>query len=455
MTKRRLGILVVAGVVALQLLLVSGASGQPTREAALPADKMPIEEKFLRLGYMKFEFYNRAANVEAARVRKTVHRTADDLRFEIEILKIGLIDEILDVPFSTLATSPKGDVLLARVVTVKEEGPGREPIELVSYPTSWRPGPNALENFDLPLRETFALKGGNYPKTTRYVTYEVVVRLDGKSRRYRAFAFFMEGFETSEDSSKIWIADHVSGGGFNMPAQLLYENRPPVKSNPGTTATKNSAILGLNAVRSGDADSPLVCSFETRKCCWKPGFRYAGYDYPACEQSRSGNEEGILRGLGLEPDQTVTTAIAATAACVPPGEPEACRFFRSQKQTEKSASDNTGHLWGHHWAKFKSTGFCQVTADCSAECGHDPPTIESDDSGMSLTCHVGFEASSQSPNFTTYNPANPPKCSEKMSVSAWACTACYCVTPPFIDVLWEVRQIWTESYDPVYTCGET
>ena len=239
-----------------------------------------------------------------------------------------------------------------------------------------------------------------------------------------------------------------------MPAQLLYENRPPVKSNPGPNGKKNSAILGFNAVRGGDPDSPLVCGFETRKCCWKSGFRYPGYDYPACEPSRSGNDERSLGGLGLESDAIVTTAIAAAAACVPPGEPEACRFFRSQKQTEKSGNDDTGHLWGHHWAKFKSTGFCQVTPDCRAECGHDPPTIESDDAGMSLTCHVGFEAKSQSPNFTTYDPANPPTCSEKMSLSYWACTACYCVNPPLPNIVWEIRQIWTESYDPVYTCGQ-
>ena len=128
-------------------------------------------------------------------------------------------------------------------------------------------------------------------------------------------------------------------------------------------------------MRGDAADSPLVCSFETRKCCWKPGFRYPGYDYPACEPSRSGNDEGSLGGLGLESEATVTTAIAAAAACVPLVSPGPAASSVLEKQTEKSGNDDTGHLWGHHWAKFKSTGFCQVTADCSAECGHDPPTI--------------------------------------------------------------------------------
>jgi hypothetical protein len=445
---------VVAGVFALELLLVNGTAAQPPRESALRVDKMTIEEKFLRLGYMKYEFYNRASNVEAARIRQSVHRTADDLRFEIEILKIGLIEEILEVPFSTLATPPKGEVLTAGVATVKEEGAGGETIELASYPVNWHPGPNPPEDFDVPFRQVMEKMGGTLPKTTRYITYEVNVSLAGKSRRYRALALFHDGFETSE-TSKIWFMDHISGGGFNMPARLLYENRPPVKSNPAPTGSKTSATLGLNVVRGGDADSPLVCSFESRKCCWKPGFRYPGYDYSACEQGRPGNDEELLGAMGVQSNPTIATGIAAAAMCVPPIEPESCRFFRSQKQTEKSGEDTTGHLAGEHWANFKSTGFCQVTPSCSAECGHDPPTIEYGDAGFSLTCHLGFEAKSQIPNFTTYNPANPPKCSEQMSVTYWACTMCYCVAPPFINIPWEIRQIWTLGYNPEYTCGET
>ena len=154
-----------AGVFALEVLLVIGVSGQPPRQApgqtAGQSDKMPIEEKFLRLGYMKYEFYNRASNVESARVRQTVHRTADDLRFDIEILKIGLIEEILDIPFSTLATPPKGEVLPAGESIVKETGPNGEPVETVSYPVKWQPGPNPPENFDVPLREALHMLEGS------------------------------------------------------------------------------------------------------------------------------------------------------------------------------------------------------------------------------------------------------------------------------------------------------
>ena len=161
MTNRRFGMFMAAGVLALEVLLVIGASGQPPRQTTgqTPgqSDKMPIEEKFLRLGYMKYEFYNRASNVESARVRQTVHRTADDLRFDIEILKIGLIEEILDIPFSTLATPPKGEVLPAGESTVKETGPNGEPVELVGYPVKWQPGSNPPENFDVPLREALQM----------------------------------------------------------------------------------------------------------------------------------------------------------------------------------------------------------------------------------------------------------------------------------------------------------
>ena len=325
---------------------------------------------------------------------------------------------------------------------------------MVAYPVKWNPGPNPPENFDVPLREVLNMPGGPRPKTTRYVTYEVNVSLDGKSRRYRAFALFNEGFETS-DTPKILFFDHISGGGFNMPARLLYENRAPVKSNPAPKGVKKDAILGLNAARGGEDDSPLVCSFETRKCCWKPGFRYAGYDYPSCEPGRSGNdEEGTGASSSLRSNSAIATAIAAAATCETPGEPASCRFFRSQKQSEKTGSDTNVHLWGAHWAKFKSTGFCQVTPNCSAECGHDPPVIEHGDHGMGLTCHIGFDDKSQAPSNSTYNPANPPKCSEHMSVTYWACTACICLDPG-IDIIWEVRQIWTLSFDPVYTCGET
>jgi len=363
---------------------------------------------------MKYEFYNRASNVESARVRQTVHRTADDLRFDIEILKNGLIEEILDIPFSTLATPPKGEVLPAGESTVKETGPNGEPVELVGYPVKWNPGSNPPENFDVPLREALQMLGGQWPKTTRYVTYEVNVSLDGKSRRYRAVALFYEGFETS-DTPKIWVVDHISGGGFNMPVRLLYENRAPVKSNPAPPGLKKQAILGL-AEEGGE--SPLVCSFETRKCCWKPGFRYPGYDYPACEPGRSGNDEGSLGMSSFQSNSSWPTVIAAATTCGgSPEEPVPCRYFVSEKRTEKSGRDNIGHWVGDHWGRIKTTGYCRVLPDCSSECGHDDPEITYGDSGISLTCHKGFDGHHQISNRAKYSPANPPKCSQHANVT--------------------------------------
>ena len=149
------------------------------------------------------------------------------------------------------------------------------------------------------------------------------------------------------------------------------------------------------------------------------------------------------------------TAIAAATTCGgSPEEPAPCRYFVSEKRTEKSGKDNIGHWVGDHWGRIKTTGYCQVLPDCSAECGHDDPEITYGDSGISLTCHKGFDGHYQLPNRAKYSPANPPKCSQHANVTFWACTFCYCVEPP-ANLPWEHRQIWTMPYDPVYTCGET
>lgn len=427
----------------------SASSGEP--RARDRSDEMSLEEKVVRLAYMKLELYNRANNIDRDRKRESTHRNSDDLSFRIDILKKGSISEILDMPFSQLVTKPVGEVISIGQITSNESSNNVSQGETFGFSARWSSGPNPVEDWNTPFRDAMRLLGGIPPNMNTYLTYEVEVSLEGKSRRYRSVTLFATGFEDG-DPSKTFFFDLVSGLA-NRVAQLLYQTGTPIGANHSQKAVARKGIAGLT-VASGQSDSdasPISCSFETFKCCWRPGFRYSGFNYPACEPGPSrGNDEGSL----LDNQHSYApTYINVAASCEP--EPVACRFARYQRSKETSGSDSTSHLWGSHVVKVRSTGFCQITSQCKVECGHDPAEIQSQDRGIpSLSCHISFESSVGQPTDTVYDPSKPARCSQQSSVSWWACTWCLCGSPPIPNIPWESRELWTMAHNDEYTCGE-
>lgn len=426
----------------------SRSSSEPRAKAN--SDEMSLEEKVVRLAYMKLELYNRANNIDRDRKRESTHRSSDDLSFRIDILKKGRINEILDLPFSDLVTKPVGEVVQIGQITSNESSNNVPQGETFGYSARWSNGPNPVEDWNTPFREALRLLGGLPPNMSTYITYEVEVSLEGKSRRYRSVTLFATGFEDGDPSTTFFF-DLVSGLA-NRVAQALYQTGTPIGANHSQKAVAKKGIAGLN-VASGQSDSdasPISC-FESFKCCWRPGFKYSGFNYPACETGPSrGNDEGSL----LDNQHSFApTYVDVAASCEP--EPVGCRFARYQRSNETSGADHSSHLWGSHSVKVRSTGFCQITPQCNVECGHDPAEIHSQDRGIpSLSCHISFQSSIGQPTNTLYDPSKPARCSQQSSVTWWACTMCLCGTPIFPNIPWESRELWTLAHNDEYTCGE-
>ena len=427
----------------------SPSSSEPRAKGK--SDEMSLEEKVVRLAYMKLELYNRATNVDRDRKRETTHRNSDDLSVRIDVLKKGRINEILDLPFSQLVTKPVGEVISIGQVTSNESSNNVPQGESFGYLARWSSGPNPVEDWNAPLRDALRLIGGLPPNMNTYITYEVEVSLEGKSRRYRSLTLFATGFEDGDPSTTFFF-DLVSGLA-NRVGQLLYQTGTPIGANHSQKGPPKKGITGLNTA-SGSSDSeasPISCSFETFKCCWRPGFKYSGFNYPACETSPSrGNDEGSLLD---KQHSDAPTYVNLAASCEP--EPAGCRFARFQRSKETSGTDNTSHLWGSHTAKVRSTGFCQITPQCNVECGHDDAELESWERGIpSLSCHISMESSMGQPTNTVYDPSKPARCSQHSSVTWWACTMCLCGAPPIPNIPWESRVLWTLNHNDEYTCAE-
>jgi len=422
----------------------------------LPRDQKPgemtVEEKVVRLAYMKLEFYNRATNVDRDRRRASVHRSSDDLSFRIDILSRGRVDDILDTPYGTLVTKPAGEIISIRTGTVRVMRDGVREDETFQYSASWSPGPNTIDDWNAPLRHVISRMGGRPPDMNTYVNYEVEVSLEGKKRRYRALVLFRSGFEGG-DTGSVFFLDAVTGFG-DLVAQALYEFRTPVSANhPLASSRAKGSIPGLSSASSStDADaSPISCNFEILKCCWRPGFSYTGYNYPACDSSGT-RENGIGMTRGYT-DGSPSTVVNLPATCLP--EPVGCRFARFQKDKQSSGSDTSSHLFGEHGAVIKSTGFCQIDPQCSVECDHDDPVVQAWDTGMpSLSCHIYSQNSTHIPTRKAYDPSSPATCSQRSSVTFSACTFCICGSPPF-SLPWEYRVLWMLEHNDQYTCGES
>ncbi|HSE18362.1 MAG TPA: hypothetical protein VLB46_15010 [Pyrinomonadaceae bacterium] len=187
-------------------------------------------EKIVRDTYRKLEIYNAAAQVFANELKHKSLRAEANLKFELSDFRVGNVQEIVHKPYVELVTLPTGDVISLIRGGHSEDGGPQE----ATYAAAWEPGRYASV-FDpvWTVTDVFHFEAARYYDIRTYVSYQVTVRLEGRSRSYRAVALFRE---TPDGAPEFW--DTVVNG----LGSVWEEKRPPYRQKHGISASASLAI---------------------------------------------------------------------------------------------------------------------------------------------------------------------------------------------------------------------
>jgi hypothetical protein len=198
------------------------------------------QEKLIRDTYARLEGYNAAAQVLQNEFTRKRFKTEANLRFELADFRSGDVKEILARPYAALITLPTGDVIsLTRGTHALDDGP-----EETTFAAAWERGQYASV-FDpqWTVGDAFHFEPERYYDVVSYTSYQVTVRLDGRSRTYRAIALFHEKASAPE----FWDAI------VNGVTRVWEEKRPPYR----TKSAKQSEFSTL-AVDASITDGGVV-----------------------------------------------------------------------------------------------------------------------------------------------------------------------------------------------------
>lgn len=181
------------------------------------------QERVVRATYRKLETYNAAAQIFQNEMTRKPVRTA--LSFELTGFRSGNVAEIINQRYADLVTLPVGDVVsLTRGGHSLDGGP-----QEATFDGEWAHGHYAAV-FDpvWTLTDVFHFEAARYYDIRTYVAYQVTVKLDGRSRTYKALALFHEPRESGDvGAPEFWDAI-VNGLG-----SVWEEKRPPYKEKKG------------------------------------------------------------------------------------------------------------------------------------------------------------------------------------------------------------------------------
>lgn len=204
------------------------------------------QEKTVRETYRKLENYNAAAQAMKNELSRKPLRAEANLNFELSDFRSGEVDVILGQRYAELVTLPTGEIVsLTRGGHSLDGGP-----QEATFGAAWEHGHYASV-FDpiWTVADVFHFEAARYYDIRSYTSYQVTVRLEGKSRTYRALALFRE----TSDAPEFW--DAVVNGLDNV----WEEKRPPykVKTNLSTAATNEATSDGGGTYEAGSTSTTL------------------------------------------------------------------------------------------------------------------------------------------------------------------------------------------------------
>ena len=202
------------------------------------------QERMVRETYRKLATYNAAAQI-FQREHAGKYRTPDtSLSFELSAFRSGNAAEILGLRYADLVTLPTGDVVsLTRGGHSLNGGP-----QEATFEAEWEHGQYAVV-FDpvWTVADVFHFEAARYYDVKNYVSYQVTVKLDGRSRTYRAVALFRDSSDALDTRGPEFWDAIVNGVG-----NVWEEKRPPYKSKAGILVERSQSVDALETTTTGD-----------------------------------------------------------------------------------------------------------------------------------------------------------------------------------------------------------
>ena len=214
-------------------------------------------EKLVRETYRKLETYNAAAQVFKNEFSRKPIRSDAWLSFELGDFRYGKVDEILNQRYAELVTLPAGDVVSLTRGGHAFNGGAQE----ATFDAEWEHGQYAsVFDPEWTVADVFHFEAARYFDIKSYVSYQITVRLKGKSRTYRALALFHEATEPSQvGAPEFWDAIVNGIGG------VWEEKRPPYKAKSGIVVESTTALVsGETITPSTDASLTSVTTTPLR-----------------------------------------------------------------------------------------------------------------------------------------------------------------------------------------------
>jgi hypothetical protein len=197
------------------------------------------QEKQIRDTYRKLEIYNAAAQVFQNEPLGRALRPEANLEVELSDFRSGHVQQIVTRPYAELVTLPTGEIVsLTHGSHSLDQGP-----EESMFVASWARGQYApVFDPQWTIADIFNFEPARYYDIASYTSYQVTVRLEGKTRTYRALALFHEPRPGVEAAPEFW--DAVVNG-LN---RVWEEKRPPYK------AMTQRATSSVESLSSADTD---------------------------------------------------------------------------------------------------------------------------------------------------------------------------------------------------------
>lgn len=155
--------------------------------ATAQARSAATQEKLIRETYRKLELYNAAAQVFLKEQSHRGPRSEARLSFELTDFRSGNVQDIVSRRYAELVTLPTGEIVSLTHGNHSENEGADEAI----FAAAWERGQYAsVVDPQWTISDVLNFEPARYFDIADYVSYQVTVRLDGKSRTYRALALF-------------------------------------------------------------------------------------------------------------------------------------------------------------------------------------------------------------------------------------------------------------------------
>jgi hypothetical protein len=225
---------------------------------AYEPSNVTLPEKLVRETYKKLETYNAAAQVFQSEHTRRPIRAEANLTFELSDFRTGDIREVLDKRYAELVTLPTGEVVSLTRGGHSLNGGAEE----ATFAAAWEPGQYAAV-FDpmWTVSDVFHFEAARYYDIKSYVSYLVTVKLEERTRTYRAVVLF---HEAPGGAPEFW--DAVVNGMDNV----WQEKRPAYKPKSALTVDAMS-ISGDGGGTSTSGDGTYATQTTTNLPLWLSG----------------------------------------------------------------------------------------------------------------------------------------------------------------------------------------